>query len=236
MTDRRWLFVIGPARHGTSLVAWLLNHHPDCVCMKDTHIVRAMSYIYQPPGFTIGRANRVAFADHEAVARGDKPKWRGCAPPYLLPRHMSHDAFVRETCEGIRRAAGDPPVFGDKAPAYCHMWKDLLRIFPEATIVRCTRGFDAALESWVRTSFIMPLAQGPDREAQCRGLMARERAAVADCPCVREVSLEALEASAEEEITALLNAVGLPVETYDMKRAVQQVVAPVRKADNTPCR
>jgi len=56
---------------------------------------------------------------------------------------------------------------------------------------------------------------------------------VSDCPCVRQVELERLEADPEGEIAALIEAVGLSLDGYDMSRAVQQVVAPVARADMT---
>ena len=66
---KRWLFVVGPGRTGTSLVAWLLSQHPDCRIMSDTRIAWWTTLVYTPA--LVDGATRVAFSTTRALEAGE---------------------------------------------------------------------------------------------------------------------------------------------------------------------
>jgi hypothetical protein len=223
-----WVFVIGPARTGTTLVAWLLNLHPECICLSDTGIVQCFDQAIHPPEARRGDMCRVRWTTQRQIDAGQDEAipYRGWPLPLL--RHavnaVDGDELVRRCCGAVRSLYPEVPLFGDKWPGYCFMWRRVLELFPECRIVVTERDFEATVRSLLRQEWAFPALQEPGERRQAIEANARDQLeAVSGCAADVGVRLEDLNADPEGQVERLIQGVGLEWEQYPIERAVHQV-------------
>jgi len=217
VAGRRWAFVVGPARTGTTIAAWLLSQHPECRILIDTAMVKVLRMVLRPPVAGVYQVDMkglsgVSYLEYAPLAAWDRQFADDAA-----------DALMRGWAEQVRIVCGDPLVFGDKDPSYCYHWPEILRLWPDATIIRTDRDRDAAVESLMRTRWWLFGKRESVRRSAALRVQVLQRAAVRDCPAAYVMRLEQLEADPERTILDMLAAVGLSADGYPMRAALLQV-------------
>lgn len=220
-----WFFVIGPARTGTTLVAHLLNLHPDCTCLNDTGIVQCFDEAISPPN---GRDTvaRVRWTNPEDISSGaaEEIHYTGWPLPQLTrgTQAITADDFVRAACDGLRGLYPRTKWFGDKWPGYVANWQRVLVCFPDAVIIRTERDVDATVESLLRTAWAYPGLDVSERRRLVEKTVRYQRDCAVKCPANCVVDLEQLNAEPRVGIQHLLDALPLSAHEYPWTEALVQ--------------
>lgn len=140
----RWLFVLGPPRTGTTPICRLLSLHPDCLVPSETHWLFNL-FDGTWPGFETQ-------SSHYHLRWEEDEKQRRVL--WSLPRILKHTGrmkLIRQMALGVRRACGNPKVFGDKSVSHAHRWEELRQAFPNCSIIVCDREAEEIGRSIKRT-------------------------------------------------------------------------------------
>jgi hypothetical protein len=205
--NQSWLFIFGPQRSGTTLVAWLLSLHPDCKIENETHLARDLWTLLGLPPNTELRWN----------GEGGDVKY-----PLLMGRlseDESREEIVRRMCEGL--AAGYPArVVGSKSPEYSAYWRILRAIFPKCRFIITSRDHQATVDSLVRQKWWT----GTREEADVHVSRYETVAAEAIGHNALLVRLEELERNPEVVLHDMIEWLGLEPRIYPIDLAVDQIM------------
>lgn len=216
-----WLFVAGPPRSGTTLMAFLLNQHPACAVLYETHFPLHLHRIVLPG---VGIKNGMCMVEWHGTESAIRERW--ALPLLLSPGHGGRgldlkepEVLVRRLCEAVRSMW--PPVrfFGDKSPDYCFHWSLLRELFPDCRIIEMSRDEEALVASVRRHS------SGFDQMAEeaVRETLRSYRAVLSPCPGLLTVSLEALQTEPERKVREVLEWLGLSMADYPMAAALERM-------------
>jgi hypothetical protein len=206
----RWLFVLGPARSGTSLVGALLSMHPRAVIMHEAAF--PLQFHNAANG---GPPADIVFRNHHGNRWHRRPVYQW-SPSENTPT-------PRDACFALRRCFGGPEVFGDKDPGACFYWREIIAMLPEARFIITQRGREDIIASHERRSSRDPVFRasyerhGTERIDQTI-LESETCARVAEALVVEN---EVLQESSCKVIREMLDWAGLSQCDYPMDAALE---------------
>ncbi len=217
-----WLFIAGTApRTGTTLMAWLLNLHPQVHVFCETLFPLALHGVFRPgSGLEPGRLLPEIAAQRAARAGGGNE-----------PGAATNGGAVecaRVCCEGLRSLWEPLQWFGDKAPAYAHHWPTLRALFPGCRLIVMDRPVEEVLPS-IRSCDWPWLAGKSDEDL--RALLSRWRDGAEQIPGALRVDMRTLSDQPERVIGEVLDWLDLDPDLYPWPQAIGQVLEPVRKVN-----
>ena len=205
-----WAFITGMPRTGTTAMMQLLNLHPDCTILRETHFPQALHDLCCLPLSHNSGHYRFPLPDRAGVL---------CSLPRLQQYGAGMD-MARAMCEGLRAQFGSPAVFGDKTPIYCFHWRTLRALWPDCRILIMDRELDEVAESLCRQSW------GPNDIDQGRAEALRYRNALRGCPQRQRIWLPDLRSDPAGVMMGVLHHLNLPLDSYPMDEAVALVNGP----------
>lgn len=212
MTD--WLFVSGPGRSGTKLLAWCLGQHPDIrMGVHESAIAEQVLKLFKPSAVSNFPVEWTAdgglywFQTAHLLGGGLEYEYE------LEPERMAAAALA-----GLRdNLCPDKRYLGDKAPGYCETWPLVRQLCPRSRFVFIKRDVDASVQSWQRQGF----CNGD--EAEIRRTIKARLAHAAACPGAIWLELEALNAAPEEQLSKVFVALDLDPARAPWEGIVAQV-------------
>jgi hypothetical protein len=190
IANKKLVFVVGPARSGTTWLQRLLAQSPNAATAHETHLFS--NYLRSPP--ESWRRHEGGWTGlHHLISEDELLEWmRGFA----------------ELCLGrIADARPDVRMILEKTPKHGEHVADILRLFPDAFFIHIIRdpravvpSLRAASRSWGST-----WAPGRLKEACAywEDRVTRGRAIATMTPRYREISYERLHADGADQIAAL---------------------------------
>jgi hypothetical protein len=218
-----YVFIVGCARSGTTLVRRLLDAHPAIAVTRETHWIT--KWLERGEGMTVDGTTRPEILEsllayerfaRMPIAREDLERL------FDADRALPYSRFVTGVFDLYGRAFGKELV-GDKTPAYVRKIPTLHALWPRARFVHVIRdGRDVALSavSWRRASKLARrFSTWSDEPYGTAAVwwdwlvrLGREAGAALGPALYHELSYERLVADPAAECAALCRFLGLPYE------------------------
>lgn len=140
-----FFFVIGPQKCGTTLVAKVLDQHPNIACICEGYLSRPFSGhgIWSPQGEKHG------FTWEQLTRWASRWTWKSFPKRHLMRlgedlthRHLREQAFMQRTTAEILETFAqqcNAQIVGDKWPFYIEIIRELTAVFPEAKYIHVVR-------------------------------------------------------------------------------------------------
>ena len=155
-----WVFILGPQRSGTSVLANSLNLHPDCIIHNESNFLFFFKFLLH--NLYLRSVNAPFYKrwniDEITIPMDTEPT---CNLVNFNPFVDNINAFVEELYENseylynmfnyddLRNYAeayrnsftkkSNTKIFGDKCPAYIFIYEDILKAFPKSRIIVTNR-------------------------------------------------------------------------------------------------
>ncbi|MFO0687597.1 MAG: sulfotransferase [Myxococcota bacterium] len=208
--EKRLVFLIGPPRSGSTLLARMLGAHSSVVAPEEPHLITPLAHL--------GYYASVEAAPYDPIitrqaARALVAGLPGGEQAYLSALRAYSDAIYAGLLAARPGAAGGGALLLDKTPAYALSLEFLVKLYPNARYGVLTRH---PLAVW--SSFVDSFFDGDDRVAHAHNpLLERYVPAIArflrEPPtALHRVRYEALVRDPEGHARALADFLGLPFE------------------------
>ncbi|HEY2967399.1 MAG TPA: sulfotransferase [Casimicrobiaceae bacterium] len=146
--------VVGCPRSGTSLLAVMLDSHPDVAVPPETSFIGAVATlqgsneVVRRSFFDIVTADRIAISNWSDFGLDKDQFWRRleAIEPFTVSAGLR--AFYAMYAEGERK-----PRYGDKTPGYVFMMPQIAALLPEAHFIHLIRDPGDTALSWRKTWF-----------------------------------------------------------------------------------
>ena len=146
--------VVGCPRSGTSLLAVMLDSHPDVAVPPETSFIGAVATlqgsneVVRQSFFDIVTADRIAISNWSDFGLDKDQFWRRleAIEPFTVSAGLR--AFYAMYAEGERK-----PRYGDKTPGYVFMMPQIAALLPEAHFIHLIRDPGDTALSWRKTWF-----------------------------------------------------------------------------------
>ena len=153
----RMFFIVGRGRSGTTLLARLLDRHPEVAVAPESLFIMYLRKRY----------SRADWSDRETVRRFARDLWyeermrRWKVDPAAVEARLLEldDLDFATACAAVYRARAaargrsDTSLLGDKNPHYALFVDELAESFPEARFIHLTRHPPANIVSYLRVRF-----------------------------------------------------------------------------------
>jgi hypothetical protein len=146
--------VVGCPRSGTSLLAVMLDSHPDLAVPPETSFVGPVAWLYgssevvRRSFFDVVTTDRIAVSNWSDFGLDGDAFWRclEAIEPFTVSAGLR--AFYAMYAEGQRK-----PRYGEKTPAYVFMMPLIAALLPEAHFIHVIRDPGDTALSWRKTWF-----------------------------------------------------------------------------------
>lgn len=221
--QRRWAFVTGPPRSGTTAASYIISRHSEAQILHETCFGVNLYRAFQPPLATEQKPYMTAqFVPSPPTGKEAQLPWPLAS--ITGPRHYGCKTFAGGAVELTRKVAdliatelGDWPLFGDKHHYYCHEAPLLRMIWPDCRIVVTTRDEDACIQSMVRTR----MAESPQVARAIWNSNAEAGYQIAEP--VYYVACEDIEEAPATVIEGILKFLHLDPSTYPLDDVVREL-------------
>ena len=217
-----WVFVMGPPRSGTSLMAEVLSVHPQCHILWETLFPLNLDQAISPRRGGSSGYLRASFHHTFDPRTGDISfarsfDWRMSRvlgePNRVRRVEIPAATAVRAMCEGLASAYDGLLWFGDKNPDYCFEWRRLLEIFPDALFVITDRETEATMESVMRQDWSDPRYK--TNPQMLRDQIEKYKDAVSGCPNAVTVDIASMNQDPRGQVMRVLSYCGMGDEFLD---------------------
>jgi len=229
--EQEFLFVSGAGRTRTTVVAWLLNLHPEVhICYESEFPLGFYNLLHPPvPPTDAGARYKLTWqktgeqTPHELslglhmMRRCWLAQW--CATPGT---ERTGNELVAGFCEAVKNIWPEMRYVGDKAIAYMDNWYIVREMLPTSKFIFAARDFNDTVDSWKR----QPWCTDPD--AVVDSIKNRLKTA-RECPGGFWLDTDELEKDPEGCLQGMFDWLDLSMRDYDMEVAVRQIVNPKRK-------
>lgn len=211
-------YITGYGRSGTTVAAVLMNLHPDCRMLLESHMALDFLQAFDPG---CGRGERYHTKTVWYGAKQTEHYYWGLN--HALQEFQEEQVIdpvdaTRACIDALWRLWGSPQVFGGKSPMYCveSEREKLLRVFPDARFIVMVRPIEECIESLLARPWGVSRQDAEEHfRRQEQGLKTIQRAFY--------VELEWLKGNPQQALHTMLLHMGLDPGKYPWERALEIV-------------